>query len=102
MGGFSLLLSLVTVGSIYCLLFLVVTPTISPSSYLMDVSLPPASPLIVPIKMLLKVSIIQRIFSEEEGKAHTKGPEVCCPWAREVAFLEPCVFHLIKVRKPGC
>lgn len=39
----------------------------------MDVSLPPASPVIVPFKMLLRVSIIQRIFSEEEGKAHTRG-----------------------------
>lgn len=68
-----LLLSLVTGGSIYCLLLFVTTENPSFISCLMDVSLPPASPVIVPSKMLLKVSIIQRTFPREEGKANTRS-----------------------------
>lgn len=60
-------------GFIYCLLPFVTTENPSLSSCLMDVSLLPASPMIVPSKMLLKVSIIQRTFSREEGKADTRG-----------------------------
>lgn len=53
-----LLLSLVTGGSIYYFLLLVTTENPSLSSYLMDVSFPSPSPVIVHSKILLKLSSI--------------------------------------------
>lgn len=49
--------------------------SLSPSSCFMDVSLPPASPVTVPSKMLLRVSIVQSTFPKEEGRVDTRGLE---------------------------